>query len=107
MTGEKSGSTLLLTPAGGPRNIPRRCAPAGSVAGARDCAARDGGLARVPPQRPDPPATAPPAVEPALAGTVADAFPLAEARPARTPEQMRRLAWRVLIAAFAGWLLLA
>jgi hypothetical protein len=38
---------------------------------------------------------------------VADAFPPAEARPARTPEEMRRLAWRVLIAAFGAWLVLA
>jgi hypothetical protein len=37
---------------------------------------------------------------------VADAFPPAEARPARTPEEMRRLTWRVLISSFATWLVL-
>src|SRR3954452_19525568 len=76
-----------------------RLCPAASPG--RDCTARDGGLARVPPQRPDPPATAPPAAEP-LAGTVADAFPPAEARPARTPEEMRRLARGVAISSFAA-----
>ena len=37
---------------------------------------------------------------------MAAAFPPAEARAARTPEEAQRLAWRVLGAAFAAWLVL-
>ena len=45
----------------------------------------------------------PPGFETAVATT----FPPAEARAARTPEQAQRLAWRVLLGAFAVWLGLA
>lgn len=63
-------------------------------------------MARLPPERPKQVAAASRTVEPPLAATVADAFPPAEARPARTPEEMQRLAWRVLSTAFAAWVAL-
>jgi len=61
----------------------------------------------VPPQRPGRPTAAPPEADPPLAAGVADGFPPAEARPTRTPDEMQRLAWRVLSAAFAAWVAVA
>ncbi|HLH23873.1 MAG TPA: FecR domain-containing protein [Chloroflexota bacterium] len=61
-----------------------------------------------PPDRPHPRAlTASDAGPPAFGATIATTFPPAEARAARTPEQAQRLAWRVLLGAFAIWLGLA
>lgn len=58
-----------------------------------------------PPNRPGPRALATSdAGTPAFGATTATTFPPAEARAARTPEQAQRLAWRVLLGAFAIWL---
>jgi hypothetical protein len=58
-----------------------------------------------PPDRPRARALAASDVGPAAIGTaIATNFPPAEARAARTPEQVQRLAWRVLLGAFAIWL---
>lgn len=45
-----------------------------------------------------------PAPVPAFGAGVAAGFPPAEASAARTPEEAQRLAWRILVAAFALWL---
>ena len=61
-----------------------------------------------PPDRPGPRALAATDVDPsAIGAAIATTFPPAEARAARTPEQAQRLAWRVLLGAFAVWLGLA
>src|SRR5919206_4312442 len=44
---------------------------------------------------------------PTFGAAIATTFPPAEARAARTPEQAQRLAWRILLGAFALWLGLA
>jgi hypothetical protein len=60
-----------------------------------------------PPDRPRPRALAASDAAPAFGAAIATTFPAAEARAARTAEQAQRLAWRVLLGAFAVWMGLA
>lgn len=65
-------------------------------------------MANAPGSRPPPPAAvaSDPGAGAAFAPGAATTFPPAEARAARTPEEAQRLAWRILLTAFAAWLVL-